>query len=249
MMQSCIYRGQVSHRRFGAVRNSFRYPVFMLYLDLAELPELFDRYWFWSARRLAPAWFRRADHHGDPAQPLDEAIRDLVEKKGGQRPDGAICLLTNLRYFGYVFNPMSTYYCFNRDGQLMAVVLEVSNLPWREMHCYVLSDGRQLPNGTLDFEWGKGFHVSPFLPMDMRYRCRLAPPGAKLRLALENWRGGRKGFDAHLTLDQTAISSAALARILVTDPLITLRITALIHWQAVKLWFKRAPVHDHPRKA
>ena len=247
-MDSCIYRGQVSHRRFGAVRNSFRYGVFMLYLDLAELASVFQPHWLWSTSRPAPAWFRRADHYGDPQRPLDECIRDLVERDTGQRPEGPIRLLTNLRYFGYVFNPLSAYYCFGREGELQAVVLEVSNMPWREMHCYVLSGGRALANGALDYQWAKSFHVSPFLPMDMRYRCRLDAPGEQLHLALENRRNGEKSFDAHLNLSRVPIGHASLARMLALDPLITLRVAALIHWQAAKLWLKRAPVFDHPRR-
>lgn len=247
-MESCIYRGRVSHRRFGAAGNRFRYSVFMLYLDLAELDQVFRPYWLWSTARPAPAWFRRADHYGDPGLPLDQCIRDLVERDTGRRPDGAIRLLTNLRYFGYVFNPLSAYYCFDRDGNLQSVVLEVSNLPWREMHCYVLSDGRPLANGALDYQWGKSFHVSPFLPMDMSYRCRLDAPGEQLHLALENRRNGAKTFDAHLNLERVPIGHGSLARMLALDPLITLRVTALIHWQAARLWLKRAPVYDHPRR-
>ncbi|MCC5793414.1 MAG: DUF1365 domain-containing protein [Chromatiales bacterium] len=248
-MESCIYRGQVSHRRFGAASNRFRYPLFMLCLELGRAGDVLDPFWFWSARRPALAWLSRRDHHGDPEVPLDESIRELVADSTGNRPDGPVFLLTNLRYFGYVFNPLSVYYCHSADGELAAVVLEVSNLPWREMHCYVLADGRRLPNGILDFRWDKRFHVSPFMPMEMEYRCRLSPPGPHLRLALENRREGRKVFDAHLNLEREAITSAALARTLLRDPLITARVTTLIHWQAAKLWLKQATLHDHPRKA
>jgi DUF1365 family protein len=252
-MNSCIYRGQVSHRRFGRVRNDFRYHIYMMYLDLAELPGLFDPYWLWSARHPAPAWFRRADHYSPPgadrrALPaLDDAIRDLVEREAGLRPAGPIRLLTHLRYFGYCFNPLSVYYCFDADGtQLEAVVLEVSNMPWREMHHYVLAGGRALPNGALRFEFGKTFHVSPFLPPDMHYRCTLAAPGETLALALENWRDGRRSFDAHLHFARVPITAGNLARMLAVDPAVTLRVTALIHWQALRLWRRRAPLYDHP---
>jgi DUF1365 family protein len=256
-MNSCIYRGQVSHRRFGRVRNDFRYGIFMLYLDLAELPGLFDRYWLWSARRAAPAWFRRADHYRPPAPAgspasgplpdLADSIRDLVQQQAGFRPAGPIRLLTHLRYFGYGFNPLSAYYCFDAAGkELEAVVLEVSNMPWREMHPYVLARGTPIANGGLRFEFGKAFHVSPFLPPDMAYRCSLAPPGERLVLALENWRDGRRSFDAHLNFARLPLTARNLARMLAVDPLVTLRVTALIHWQALRLWRRRAPVYDHP---
>lgn len=245
-MHSCIYKGQVSHRRFGRVRNDFRYNIFMMYVDLAELVHLFDGRWFWSATGRAPAAFRRADHQGDPSLPLDESIRSLVEQEAGFRPAGPIRLLTHFRYFGYCFNPLSAYYCFDEAGEnLQAVVLEVSNMPWREMHPYVLSGGRPIANGGLHYEFAKTFHVSPFQPLDMRYRCRLAAPGERLALALENWRDGRKAFDAHLSFERLPMTGANLARVLATDPLVTLRVTTLIHWQALKLWKRRAPIHDH----
>ena len=240
-MHSCIYQGHVSHRRFRPVRHDFRYGIFMLYVDLAELPELFDRYWLWSARSPAPAWFQRADHYGDVAVPLDQSIRDLVAAKAGFRPTGPIRLLTHFRYFGYGFNPLSVYYCYTPDGELEAVVLEVSNMPWREMHPYVLTRGAPIANGGHKFEFAKAFHVS----MDMGYRCRLAPPGPRLAFALENWREGARCFDAHLSFQRVPLSSWSLARVLATDPLATLRVTALIHWQALRLWQKKAPVYDH----
>lgn len=245
-MHSCIYQGRVSHRRFHPVRHDFRYSLFMMYVDLAELDQLFDRYWLWSASGPALARFRRSDHCGDASTSLDHTIRSLVEAQAGFRPSGPIRLLTHFRYFGYSFNPMSAYYCFDSSGALEAVVLEVSNMPWREMHPYVLTGGRAIANNGIRFEFAKTFHVSPFMPLDMYYVCKLAPPGERLALALENWRDGTRRFDAHLSFERHAINSASLARVLATDPFATLRVTSLIHWEALKLWRKRAPVYDRP---
>jgi hypothetical protein len=243
-MKSCIYAGSVRHRRLSPVANAFRYRIFMLYLDLAELDRVFDGYWLWSARRPAPARFRRADHYGDPAVPLDTAIRDLVERQTGRRPAGAIGLLTHLRHFGYCFNPVSFYWCHGAEGTVEDVVMEVRNTPWGEMHCYVLprrADGA----AALRFEFDKAFHVSPFLPMDMRYRARLTAPGERLYVGIENWREGRRVFDAQLALRREPLAHGTLARHLALDPLVTARVISLIMWQALKLWVKRAPFHPH----
>jgi hypothetical protein len=245
-MKSCIYAGWVRHRRFKPVPNAFRYRIFMMYLDLAELDQVFRGFWLWSARRPALAWFRRRDHFGDAARPLDACIRDLVAAQTGMRPDGPIRLLTHLRYFGYCFNPVSFYYCHGRDGRLQHIVLEVNNTPWGETHCYVLpADDSGAAREHYEFEFDKAMHVSPFQPMDMRYRCRVNEPAATARIGIENWRAGEKAFDAHLVLNREPITHGSMARQLAMDPLITLRVMALIMWQAWKLWRKKAPVYTH----
>jgi DUF1365 family protein len=229
------------------VTNQFRYSIFMMYLDLDELDQLFDPFWFWSARRPALAWFRREDHYGDPARPLGDCVRDLVEGQTGHRPTGRICLLTHLRYFGYCFNPVSFYYCLDENGAVQDVVMEVNNTPWGESHCYVLPRRAAATGpGPMRFEFDKAFHVSPFLPMDMRYRSSLTAPGEKLFVGIENWRQGSKVFDAHMALEREPITHRALARHLAMDPLVTARVILLIMWQAFRLWIKRAPYHAHP---
>ena len=133
-MNSRLYTGRVFHQRMRPRPHGFCYRLFMVYLDLDELPKLFDRYWLWSATRPAPAWFRRADHLGDPAQPLKEAVASLVAREGGSRPEGPITLLTHLRYFGYSMNPVSFYFCFQPDGAIHSIVAEINNTPWGEQH-------------------------------------------------------------------------------------------------------------------
>ncbi|MDE2766951.1 MAG: DUF1365 family protein, partial [Chloroflexota bacterium] len=128
---SALYSGYVTHHRREPAIHGFRFNLFMVYLDLAELPGLFDGRLFWSARRPALAWFRRGDHFGDPDMSLDEAVRTRVAEVTGRRPEGPIRLLTHLRYFGYVMNPISVYYCFTPDeSRVQALVAEVTNTPW-----------------------------------------------------------------------------------------------------------------------
>lgn len=222
----------------------------MMYLDLAELPRLFRGRWLWSARRAALARFRRDDHFGDPAVPLDDAVRDLVLQETGRRPVGPIRLLTHLRYFGFVFNPVSFYYCFNeRDSRVETIVAEVNNTPWGERHCYVLPQDRdQGQGGHQRFFPAKEMHVSPFMEMDVDYDWRFSPPAERLSVHMENARAGRKIFDATLELRRKEITGPALAGVLAAYPLMTLKVILAIHWEALRLWLKRVPVHDHPDK-
>ena len=249
-MNSSIYCGQVKHRRTAPVHHDFSYGMFMMYLDLAELPQLFRGRWFWSTKRSALARFRRSDHFGDPAVPLDEEIRNLVLRETGQRPSGPVRLLTHLSYFGYVFNPASFYYCFNEDDtKLETIVAEVNNTPWGERHCYVLPQClNKGTNGTKRYFPEKEMHVSPFMEMDVEYDWRFNTPGELLTVHMENAREGQKIFDATLVLHRKGITSRALAGVLFSYPLMTLKIITAIHWEALKLWLKGAVVHDHPTK-
>ena len=198
-MHSCIYHGQVRHRRFTPVRHAFSYRLFLMYLDLDELPTVFAKRWLWSADRFALAQFRRTDHLGDPNVPLAEAVCDLVEQHTAERPQGPIRLLTHLRYFGYCFNPVSFYFCYDREDQhVETIVVEVHNTPWGEQHCYVLHDTpavRHAKPGTPQrikrFRIQKAFHVSPFMDMDVEYDWRLSEPRQHLSIHIENQRAGR----------------------------------------------------------
>jgi DUF1365 family protein len=249
-MNSGIYVGQVRHRRTAPVPHAFTYRMFMMYLDLAELPGLFRGRWLWSVRRAALARFRREDHLGDPQIPLDSAVRDLIEQETGIRPSGPIRLLTHLRYFGYVFNPVSFYYCYNEnDTELETIVAEVNNTPWGERHCYVLPQRDNRADGDRKrFTPEKVMHVSPFMEMDIQYDWRFNTPGDRLTVHMENARKNRKIFDATLVLNREEISAGSLTRVLFTFPLMTMKVMAGIHWEALKLWLKRVPVHDHPAK-
>jgi DUF1365 family protein len=155
-------------------------------------------------------------------------------------------LLTHLRYFGYCMNPVSFYYCFDAAGRtLETIVAEITNTPWGERHQYVL----RCPTASAPvrrFVFDKDFHVSPFMPMDMQYHWFFNEPQRRLLVHMRNFAAGEPVFDATLALRQEPLTSAALVRLLLAYPFMTVKVIAAIHWQAVKLWWKKTPFHSHP---
>jgi uncharacterized protein len=254
---SAIYEGTLRHRRFFPKQHEFSYSVFMVYLDLAELDSLFSLSPFWSLKRWAPIQYRRSDFHTNKTTlnnaafntptPLDTSIRDTVENKTGVRPLGPIRMLVNLRYWGYITNPLSTYYCFNETGEhIVAIVAEVRNTPWNESHAYVLT-GEDFGKKQ-DCGFDKVFHVSPFNPMSMRYHWQSTKPDKTLAIHLENWDTNTKIMDATLTLNRSALNANNMNRILIRFPCMTVKVIAAIYWQALKLWLKETPIFNHPNK-
>jgi uncharacterized protein len=266
MTASAVYEGWVRHRRFAPVEHAFRYRLFLMYLDLDELPEALDPYPLFSARRAAPARFRRADFMGDPERPLAECAREAVAAATGSRPPGPVRLLTGLRYFGHSFNPVSFYYCFDAAGERVeAVVADVQNIPWGERHPYVLARGGK--RGTvLSDDLEKTLHVSPLMGMDQTYSFRASEPGERLAVHIESrpqrgesardpdiggearTRGAASArtFDATLSLRRRELSRGTLAAMLARYPALSLQVVAKIYAQSLRLKLKGARYFPHP---
>ena len=251
-MNSCIYEGQVRHRRFSPRRHVFSYKLYMMYLDLDELPGLFDRFWFWSAKRFNLGWFNRADHMGDKAIPLKQAVIDKLYQHTGILAEGPVRLLTHCRYLGFGFNPVSFYYCFDKDDtRVENIIAEVNNTPWGEQYCYVLSEADNVANTASDashrqYRPVKDFHVSPFMPMNINYDWRFNQPDRRLTVHMQNFIDADKLFDATLDLENRPINSANMARVLVRYPVVTMKVVAGIYFEALRLLIKRIPFYDHP---
>lgn len=246
---SAIYRGTVRHRRHLPHAHAFRYAMYMLYLDLDEVDRAFDGRWLWSAHGRNVAQFRRSDYLGDPAVPLADAVRERVREATGRAPAGPIRMLAHLRYFGLCFNPVAFYYCYAADGTtLETVVAEITNTPWRERHAYVLPlSGATRTDKVNEWRFDKQFHVSPFMAMEREYRWRFQAPGASIRVHMDVLKGDECEFDATLVLERRPLTGANLARCLGRWPLMTGKVLAAIHWQALLIWLRRNPVYDHPR--
>jgi DUF1365 family protein len=249
-MHSCIFSGQVKHSRSVPVEHAFQYRLFMMYLDLSELPQVFRGRWFWSTTRKALARFRRENYLGDPSEPLDQSVRDLVMQRTGRRPTGPVRMLTNLSYFGYCFNPISIYYCFDADDtRVETIIAEVSNTPWGERHCYVLADSANLGDDHIRrFESVKELHVSPFMDMDIDYSWLLTSPSDNLVVRISNYANRERIFAATLILRRQEITGRSLALTLLSYPFMTLKVIMAIHWQALRLWIKGCRFRAHPAK-
>ena len=251
-MNSALYSGWIAHRRFAPRRHEFRYRIGMLYLDLAEQEAVLGLSRLAGAGRFAPFSFRETDYlktfTGSGVR-LSDAVRQLVGEALGHAPQGSICLLTQPRSWGLSFNPVSFFYCHEADGQLAAILCEVSNTPWRERFHYVLP--ARAPSNLQDFHQhfavAKAFHVSPFLPPDLEYRMSFSPAAQVLGVHMADWQGEQKLFDATLDLRREPLDRHHLHRHLWRFPWMTAKTALAIYWQALRLLLKRTPVFAHQR--
>ncbi|MCP1118792.1 DUF1365 family protein [Robbsia andropogonis] len=255
---AALYTGIVTHHRHAPKVHNLRYRVYSVFLDLDRLDETARRCRFFSRNRFNVFAFHDRDHGDGSALPLrDQAIaRVMLAHPGTASRIHRIGLLCMPRVLGYAFNPLSVYYCYDDADVVIAIIYEVNNT-FGQRHTYVIPvdathrhGADQLIRQTCD----KRFHVSPFLPLGMRYIFRVTPPAARLSIAIDTRLQGREGqrpdgkpmLDAAYVAHRRTFSDATLLRTFFTHPLLTLKVVAGIHWEALFIWRKGATFHPLP---
>lgn len=264
-LQSCIYTGLVWHQRTQPKVHQFNYRVFMMYLSLDELDALLALSRFWGKRWYHLARFKREDFYGETDRCISDCVREKIQNDLGFTPTGPVRLLANVRYFGYITNPISCYYCYDQHDNLVAQLLAVTNTPWGEKHSYVIDLRDQASSDRVEVGFQKQMHVSPFMPMNIQYQWQGLKPGEQLKFSLSNClksaastdsmrnAGQSKAkttpiFKAGVNFSRVEINKHSLNQVLLSYPVMTLKVLAGIYWQALRLFIKRINIFPHPLK-
>jgi DUF1365 family protein len=235
-VRSALYTGTLVHSRRTPARNTFRYPISFFVLDLDELPELERRLALFSVNRPNLVTLRDRDHF-DGERPVKEAAVRFCAERGVEVD--RVLMLAQLRVLGYVFNPVSFHWCYGPDGSLACMIAELSN-----------TFGERLPEllrgASLEYEHDKRLHVSPFFGLDQSYAYAFSAPEDEVWARVHVRENGHVPLSAVLHGHREELTNATLARALVRYPLMPMQVTALIHWQALRLWLKQVPFHHKP---
>lgn len=276
--QSAIFTGTVRHRRFHPVQHALSYSAFMVWLNLDEANDVLCRSALWGQSIFSIARFRREDYFSLAGLPLSSTAENLklhvceaFRRETGLVPD-QICMMTNLRYFGYLINPVTFYYAYDADGQHLGILSEITNTPWDEKFHYTLLSRQATANQASHtantdnqrgitpehtqqhadghqrhrYRFNKVFHVSPFNPLDMTYIWSMPEVTDECLIHMQTMNKGRLDFDATMTMNRHPMTSTVMRRILLQYPLMTMKVVWGIYSNALRLWLKKSPFYDHP---
>lgn len=243
---SGLFVGVVNHERFTPRRHQLRYRMFQTLLDLDEIPALASgRRWF-SHNRFNLFSFHDRDHGDGQSAPLRSYVERVLAAGGVTQNGGQVLLLCMPRIFGHVFNPLSIYFCHDADGAISAMIYEVNNT-FGQRHSYLIPAAPDRSGGDIIQSCDKALYVSPFMDMAMTYDFRVTPPGDRIATTIHG-----RGVDGELIIAASfsgarrALSDRNLLATLIHYPLLTLKVVAAIHWEAVKLALKGLRLRPRP---
>jgi hypothetical protein len=242
--RSCLYFGHVIHRRLRPRRHHLCYRVFSLYVDVDELPALARTLPLFSYNRFNVFSFHDQDFGDGSSLPLRAWVERQLADAGIALGGGRIGLLCYPRLFGYAFNPLSVFFCYTADGMLTAILYEVHNT-FKQKHTYLI----RVTQGAGEIvrqRCEKAFYVSPFIPMAGSYDFRVRPAGETVLIAITESDPEGPLLHALFTGERRALTTGRLTATLFTHPLMTLKVIAGIHWEALRLWLKRIPLVTRP---
>lgn len=240
-MNSCLYECSIVHHRLAPKVHSFRYRIFMFYLDLDELSLLSDQLTFFSRNRFNLYTFRDGDHLQASTTDLKASLTAYLSEQGITLPaDGRVMLLTLPRVLGYIFNPVSFYFCFRADGSELCAVVQVGNT-FREMKLFLIRESQR--SGFFHLLAPKLFYVSPFSSLSQLFDFNLGVPTEKLQIRIDDQEQGATILRSALTGHREELTTSRLLWFMLKYPLITLKVIGLIHWHAFLLWLKRIPYY------
>ena len=241
-MLGWIHEGVVRHRRYGRKPHQFQMRLRMPCINVDRIEDVCNLSSFWSANQENLATWHQRDFGFQEHQSIGAEARERIDRVLGITDIADVYLLAHPRYFGHQFNPVSFYFAHSAEGNLQAIVTEITNIPWGERHAYV----HDCSNGRRAFDFDKKFHISPFLEMNQRHHWRFHCTPRSFAVHMENQIEGERKFDATFVTTRTPLTAQGLSRCLWGTPLATVRVVAGIYWQAMQVWRKGNPYIKHP---
>ena len=240
-----LYFGRVMHHRLRPFRHRFTYRVFSIWLDIDRIADAASRLRLFSHNRFNLFSFHDKDHGRRDGAPLRPWVEDLLARNGIELAGGRISILCYPRILGYVFNPLSVFFCHDADGQLRAIVYEVKNT-FGDQHCYVLPLSVGANQSQVRQSCTKRFYVSPFIGMQADYRFLIRPPADDLSIVIRQSVPEGAQLIAALTGRRVCLRDAILLKAFCQYPLMTIKIISAIHWEALWIWLKGAKYYGRP---
>jgi len=240
-MNSCLYETQILHHRLQPKEHRLKYGSFLFYLDLDELDEVVKKVPIFGFNKPNIYSFKDSDHFEAGSKPVKEKVVAFLKSQGVDQPE-RIMLLTYLRSFGYIFNPVSLYFCFGLDQKPLAVVLEIGNT-FREIKPFIIKedkfDGKKYTDRQMKF-----YYISPFTNLDDSLDFEIHLPAESLNINICTVKDGQKYMIAVMTGKKKELTLKNLLWYTLCFPFVTLQVIILIHWHALWLWLKKVPFHE-----